>query len=86
MLFTVGNSVLLLLEMTSPFFGWWHSFSLCASLFFTGSSSAMLQYYSKRMAENIYLLESGKMIEIEFFNAFLENKKALFHINELGYL
>ena len=45
-------------------------FSLASALFLNGTGTLMLNYYSTRMAENIYIYENGRMLEVDYFNAF----------------
>lgn len=46
----------------------------------------MLHYYSTRMINNIWLLEDGKHVEIEFMDAFFVNKTEKFRILNFGSL
>ena len=62
--------MLLILELVSPFFGYWHGVSLLATVLLNLLGSRMLHYYSTRMVNNMWLLRDGKTVEIEFMNAF----------------
>ena len=86
MAFIVGNSALLILEITSPFFGYWHGISLLSTVLINLSGSRMLHYYSTRMVNSMWLLKDGHTVEIEFLNAFFMPKTEQFHIRNLGYL
>ena len=68
--FFCGNSVLLVLEVINPFFGFWHSFSESMMILFSVSGSSLLQYYSKRMINDIWLEQDGSHVEVQFMNAF----------------
>ena len=70
MFFIAGNSLLLILEVTSPFFGYWHGMSLLATVLFNILGARMLNYYSSRMINNMWLTRDGKTVEVEFMNAF----------------
>lgn len=70
MMFIAGNTFLLILEVTSPFFGYWHGMSLLTTVMINLLGSRMLHHYSTRMVNNMWLLRDGKTIEIEFMNAF----------------
>ena len=80
MVFIAGNSILLLLEVISPckykidsiilVFGYWHGVSLSITLFFSFMGSFMLNSYSTKMVQDIYLLPDGRSIEVNYFNAF----------------
>ena len=41
-------------------FGYWHGFSLGASLAFSFIGTFMLHYYSTKMVNDVYLLPDGK--------------------------
>eukprot|EP00347_Sterkiella_histriomuscorum_P011810 403371013 len=86
MIFIAGNSLLLLLEVLSPFFGYWHGVSLSMTLMFSLIGSFMIQHYSTRMINNIYILPDGQHIEIEYFNAFWIPKKEKLRVVNFGYL
>lgn len=70
-LFLCGNSVLLALELMNPFFGYWHGLSESLIIIFSLTGARMLHHYSTRMANNIWLHEDGKHIEVEFLSAWL---------------
>lgn len=70
-LFLGGNSVLLALELINPFFGYWHGVSQSLIVIFSLTGARMLHHYSTRMVNDIWLLEDGKHIEIEFMNAWM---------------
>mmetsp|Transcript_18687 Transcript_18687/g.16552 ORF Transcript_18687/g.16552 Transcript_18687/m.16552 type:complete len:133 (+) Transcript_18687:21-419(+) len=53
--FLCGNSILLALELASPFFGYWHGVSLCLGIGASFMYGGMLHYYSTRIIKNIYL-------------------------------
>jgi len=86
MLFIGGNSALLVLELVSPFFGYWHGVSLLATVLLNLLGSRMLHYYSTRMVNNMWLLRDGKTVEIEFMNAFFLPKSMSCTIRNFGYL
>ncbi len=85
MFFVMSNSALLVLEVCSPFFGYWHGVSLLTTVLLALSGSRMLQYYSSRMVNNMWLMKDGKTVEIEFMNAFFLQKTRRFQIKNLGY-
>ena len=85
-LFIAGNGFLLITEIVSPFFGYWHGVSLLATVLFNLLGTRMLNYYSTRMCNNIYLLKDGKHVEIELMNAFMMNETRKVKISDLGYL
>ena len=66
--------MLLILELVSPFFGYWHGVSLLATVLLNLLGSRMLHFYSTRMVNNMWLLRDGKTVEIEFMNAFFLQK------------
>ncbi len=70
MLFVADNSLLLILEVTSPLFGYWHGVSLLTTVLLNLLGSRMLNHYSTRMVNSMCLLRDGKTVEIEFMNAF----------------
>jgi hypothetical protein len=70
MVFIGGNSFLLLLELTSPFFGYFHGMTLLTTVLLNLLGSRMLNYYSSKMVNSIWLLRDGKNVEVEFMNAF----------------
>lgn len=86
MFFVISNSALLVLEVCSPFFGYWHGISLFSTVLLAMTGSRMLQYYSSRMVNNMWLLKDGKTIEVEFMNAFFLQKTKRYTIRNLGYL
>ena len=46
----------------------------------------MLHHYSTRMVNNIWLMEDGKHIEVEFMNAWFLQKTEKFRILNFGYI
>ena len=86
MMFIGGNTMLLILELVSPFFGYWHGVSLLATVLLNLLGSRMLHYYSTRMVNNLWLLRDGKTVEIEFMNAFFLPKSTRCTIRNFGYL
>ena len=84
--FLSGNSVLLALELTTPFFGWWHGMSLILGIGASCIYGAMLHYYSTRIIRNLYLKNDGETVRVEFFNAFFMPKQKTMKIVDLGYL
>jgi len=78
--------MLLALEMSSPFFGWWHGFSLCLGIGTSFLYGGLLHYYSTRVIRNIYLKSDGETVRIEFYNAFFASKEETYKIQDLGYL
>jgi len=86
MVFIGGNSLLLILELTSPFFGYWHGVSLLTTVLINLLGSRMLHYYSTRMINNIWILRDGKTVEIELMNAFFLSKTRRMNIRNFGYL
>jgi hypothetical protein len=44
------------------------------TLFFSFAGSFMLNHYSTRMIQDIWLQPDGKTIEVQFFNAFWVSK------------
>ena len=74
MFFIASNSVLFVLELTSPFFGYWHGVSLLSTVLLSLLGSRMLHYYSTRMINNIWIFKDGRNVEIEFMNAFFLQK------------
>ena len=86
MVFIGGNTMLLILELTSPFFGYWHGVSLLATVLLNLLGSRMLHYYSTRMINSMWLLRDGKTVEVEFMNAFFLAKRERFTIRNFGYL
>ena len=70
-LFLAGNSVLYIMELTSPFFGYWHGVALLSTVLLNLIGARMLHYYSSRMVNNMWLHRDGKTVEVEFMNAFL---------------
>ena len=69
-LFISCNAFLLVMEIISPFFGWWHGISLLASMLLSLTGTRMLHYYSTRMVNSIWLHRNGQQVEVEFMNAF----------------
>ncbi|TNV71922.1 hypothetical protein FGO68_gene17578 [Halteria grandinella] len=86
MVFIAGNSILLLLEIVSPFFGYWHGVSMGMTLFFSFMGGMMLNSYSTKMIQDIWLMPDGRHIEVTFFNAFWIPKTEKLRIVNLGYL
>lgn len=86
MVFIGGNTMLLILELTSPFFGYWHGMSLLATVLLNLLGSRMLHYYSTRMINNLWLLRDGKTVEVEFMSAFFLAKRQRCTIRNFGYL
>lgn len=86
MLFIGGNSFLLILELTSPFFGYWHGMSLLVTVMLNFLGARMLNYYSSRMVNGMWLLRDGKRVEIEFMNAFFLPRVDNFAVRNFGYL
>jgi hypothetical protein len=85
MCFIGGNTFLLILEVTSPFFGYWHGMSLLTTVLLNLLGSRMLNHYSSRMVNNMWLLKDGKNVEIEFMNAFFLPETRKYAIRNLGY-
>ena len=54
-LFISCGSFLLVMEIISPFFGWWHGISLLTSVMLSLTGTRMLHYYSTRMINSIWL-------------------------------
>jgi hypothetical protein len=69
-LFLCTNALLLVMEVTSPYFGWWHAFSLMSSMSFSFIGMGMLHFYSTRMIETVHLRQGGTHIDVNFLNAF----------------
>lgn len=84
--FITGNSILLIMEVVSPFFGYWHGVSMLATVLASLTSARVLHHYSNRMVHNMWLLKDGNMVEVEFFSAFLMPKTDKFQIKNFGYL
>ena len=76
---------MLALEFISPFFGWWHGFSLSIGLILSIGYGVILQYYSSKMVNSIHLSSDGKHAHVEFLNAFWMPKQKTLTIRELGY-
>ena len=85
-LFMVGNTALLTAEMISPLFGYWHAISESLTIGLNLIGSSMLHYYSTRMVNNIWILEDGRSVEVEFMDAFFVNKTQTFRILNFGSL
>ena len=73
-IFLLGNSLLLALELMNPLFGYWHALSESLIIIFSLTGARMLHHYSTRMVHNIWLLPDGRTIEVEFMSAFLTPK------------
>ncbi|CAI2381021.1 unnamed protein product [Moneuplotes crassus] len=84
--FLCGNSVLLALELASPFFGYWHGVSLCLGISASFLYGGMLHYYSTRIIKNIYLKNDGEHVRVTYFNAFFMQKEKTMKIVDMGYL
>ena len=84
--FLCGNSILLALELASPFFGYWHGVSLCLGIGASFLYGGMLHFYSTKIIKNIYLKNDGETIRIKYFNAFFKSKEVTCKIVDLGYL
>ena len=84
-LFICGSAILLVLEITSPYFGWWHGFYLACSLGFSFIGSGMLHRYSSRMIENLTVRKGGTHIDVKFMNAFFTAKSETLRIQDIGY-
>lgn len=69
-LFLLGNSSLLALEVMNPFFGYWHAFSEAMLVAMSLVGANALHYYSVRMVNDLWICADGKNIEISFMNAF----------------
>jgi len=67
-------------------FGYWHAVSESLTIGLNLIGSKMLHYYSTRMINNIWLLEDGKTVQIEFMDAFFVNKTENFRILNFGAL
>ena len=65
-------------------FGYWHAISESLTIGLNLIGSRMLHYYSTRMVNNIWILEDGKSVEIEFMDAFFVNKTEKFRILNFG--
>ena len=67
-------------------FGWWHG--MAESLIVLGSigGAGMLNYYSTRMINDLWVHSDGKHVEIQFMNAFFMPKTKKFRILNFGYL
>jgi len=85
-LFLGGNSLLLALELMNPFFGYWHGVSESLIIIFSLTGARMLHHYSTRMVNNMWLLEDGKHIEVEFMNAFMMQQTEKMRILNFGYM
>jgi len=85
MIFIAGNTFLLILEVTSPFFGYWHGMSLLTTVMLNLLGSRMLNHYSSRMVNNMWLLRDGKHVEVELMNAFFLPQTKQFAIRNFGY-
>lgn len=79
------NAALFALELINPFFGWWHGFSLLMGVGVSVVYGGGLQYYSTRMANNIFIKRGGKEMRIEFLNAFWMPKTMNLKIIDNGY-
>ena len=86
MLFIGGSSFLLVMEIISPFFGWWHGISLLATIMLNLTGTRVLHFYSTRMVNSLWLGTNGSQVEIEFMNAFFSEKTETFDIRSFGYL
>ena len=64
MLFIGGHLGLLILEVVSPFFGYWHGISLLTIVLINLGGARMLNHYSTRMINNLWLLKDGKTVEV----------------------
>jgi hypothetical protein len=84
--FIGGNSTLLALEILNPFFGFWHGLSQSLIVLFSLIGSRMLHHYSSRMVSDMWLLEDGKNVHIDFMNAFFNPKSETMRILNFGYL
>lgn len=73
--FIAGSSFLLVMEIISPFFGWWHGISLLATILLNLLGTRALHYYSTRMVNGIWLHRNGQLVDIEFMNAFFTEKR-----------
>ncbi|CDW75092.1 UNKNOWN [Stylonychia lemnae] len=85
MIFIAGNSLLLLLEVLSPFFGYWHGVSLSMTLLFSFIGTYMIQYYSTRLIHDIYIIKDGKFCEVTYYNALWIPKTEKLRIVNFGY-
>lgn len=85
-LFFTGNAALLTFEIINPYFGWWHAFSLCTAMGASVVYGYILQYYSSRMVQDIFIKSSGKEYRVKFLNAFLKPREATFKILDNGHL
>ena len=79
-------SLLLGFEIVNPFFGWWHGLSNSFMVIVGLIGSRMLHHYSTRMVNNLWILQDGKHIEVQFMNAFFLPKTEKFRIMNFGYL
>jgi hypothetical protein len=85
MVFIGGNSFLLILEVTSPFFGYFHGMSLLTTVLLNLLGSRMLNHYSTRMVNSMWLMRDGKHVEVEFMNAFFLPQTKKYAIRNFGY-
>ena len=67
-------------------FGYWHAISESLTIGLNLIGSSMLHYYSTRMINNIWILEDGRSVEVEFMDAFFVNKTKTFRILNFGSL
>ena len=74
-LFIGGNSILLACEMISPLFGYWHGIYEALTVGMSLVGSYALNYYSTRFINDVWLMEDGKTVEVEFLNAFFPTKR-----------
>lgn len=73
-LLVTSNSTLLALELTTPFFGWWHGMSLIAGIGSSVLFGAGLHVYSQKFVHEIFLKKDGKTIWVDYLNAFFRPK------------
>lgn len=85
MLFIGGHLGLLILEVVSPFFGYWHGISLLTIVLINLGGARMLNHYSTRMINNLWLLKDGKTVEVQYMNAFFLPKSEKLAIRNFGY-
>lgn len=80
-----SQAFMLVTELTSPFFGWWHAFAAASGCGFSLLGSGMLHFYSTRMIETMHLLKGGEYIEVTYLNAFLPPRTEKLRIKDIGY-
>lgn len=81
----LSQAFMLVTELTSPFFGWWHAFAAASGVGFSLIGSGMLHFYSTRMIETMHLLKGGQFVEVSYLNAFFHPKTERLRIKDIGY-